>query len=68
MASVRLSVECKSEVTAEGGRNLHAHEVKAWLDSIPDGATLSQIIKDFGSQRDPDPVLVGLRAKWSETR
>lgn len=63
-----MNVECSSEVRGEAGDSLQAHEVKAWLEGVPNGARLIQIIKDFGSQRDPEPTLVGLRAKWSETR
>ena len=35
-----------------------------WLSHLPDGAELSAIIHDLGSQRDPIPTLVGLRATW----
>jgi hypothetical protein len=65
----KISVECHSELRSEKGDDyLQAHEIRRWLESVPDGATISQIIRDMGSQRDPMPVLVGLRAKWSETR
>lgn len=63
-----LAVECKSEVVGEAGDYLLAHEVKAWLMQVPNGAALSPIIKDFGTQRDPNETLVGLRAEWSENR
>jgi hypothetical protein len=45
-----------------------AHEVKAWIMQVPNGATVAPIIKDFGTQRDPDERLIGLRAEWSEGR
>ena len=64
----RINVECSSSVTAESGDYLDADTVRQWLQSVPNGATLSQIIKDLGNQRDPQPVLIGLRASWSETR
>jgi hypothetical protein len=63
-----MNVECKSAFEASAGDYLLAHEILEWLEGVPPGAVISAIIKDFGSQRDPAPTLVGLRAKWSETR
>lgn len=62
-----MDVQARAELRAED-ETLFAHEVRAWLEKVPDGASLTPIIKDFGSQRDPDEKLIGLRASWSETR
>jgi hypothetical protein len=66
--SAGLNVECRSEIIGEAGDYLQSHEVKAWLEGVPNGARITQIIKDFGTQRDPQETLVGLRAMWSEVR
>lgn len=43
-------------------------EIKDWYDSLPDDAILSPVMWDYGSQRDPDTRMIGLIAKWTETR
>lgn len=63
-----INVEMSSEIRTERDGMLLASDVKPWLDRLPDGAVLTQIIEDRGNQRDPWPVLVGLRATWSEVR
>lgn len=63
-----LSVDCRSEVRADSEHYLLASEVRSWIMQLPNGATLAPIIKDFGTQRDPDERLIGLRAEWSEGR
>lgn len=62
-----MNVECKSRLEP-GGDFVQAVEVKAWVADLPDGATIEAVSRDFGTQRDPDVRLVGLRASWSETR
>ena len=63
-----MQTECTSSVTAEPGDYLTAGDVAGWVSELPKGAQLSAITHDMGSQRDPMRVLVGLRAKWTETR
>lgn len=43
-------------------------ELSRWLDSLPADAVLSAVQVDKGSQRDPEIVLVGIRAVWDEVR
>ena len=62
-----MSIDCTAKLEAEG-EYLHAIRVREFVDTLPDGAVITAIIKDFGSQRDPEPRLVGLRASWSEQR
>lgn len=61
-------VECTSTVTAVPDEQLTAHSVAVWSAALPGDAVLTQIIRDRGTQRDPWPVLVGLKATWKETR
>lgn len=62
-----MSIDCTARIEAEGDY-LHAIRVREFVASLPDGAVISAVIKDFGNQRDPEPRLVGLRASWSEER
>jgi hypothetical protein len=63
-----MNVQCSSQTETEPGDLLNAAAVKSWLEGVPDGAIVSAIIRERGTQRDPEPTLVGLRAAWSETR
>lgn len=64
-----INVECNSSMSAETpGDYITAQAVRAWLEGIPNGAHIHAQMRDFGSQRDPEPRLVGLRATWSEVR
>lgn len=66
---MRINTDCTSEARAmEGDECLHVADVADWIAALPKGATLEGITRDFGSQRDPDERLVGLRARWSEGR
>jgi len=67
-AAEQVHVECSSTVTAEPGSYLMAHQIKAWLPGIPDGANVTAVTRQMGSQRDPVEATVGLTAKWSEVR
>lgn len=62
-----VSVECSSRVESDG-EDLQAIDVREWIYRIPDGATITAITRDVGSQRDPYIVTRGLLAKWSEVR
>lgn len=62
-----MSIDCVSRLEADGDY-LHAKKVRDWVADLPDGAVITQIIRDFGNQRDPELRLVGLRASWSEQR
>ena len=63
-----MQVECSSRIEADRGDYLQAGDVFDWVGTLPPDAHLTQIIRDYGNQRDPMPVLVGLIAKWRETR
>lgn len=67
------TVECVSKIEGavmSGDREgpVFSQNVREWLTNVPDGATITHIVRDFGNQRDPDVRLIGLRASWSETR
>lgn len=62
-------MNCTSEIMYdENSGYLHVADVTPWITGLPDGAALDMIVRDFGSQRDPAPRLIGLRASWSEGR
>ena len=62
-----INVETKAVLEAADPECLTAGEVKTWIAAVPNGATISPVLRDFGSQRDPDVRLAGLRATWSGT-
>lgn len=63
------TVKCSAEVRNEGDEQLTAdRSFSEWVRDLPADAKLSAISIDKGSQRDPWPVLVGLRATWEEER
>lgn len=59
--------EHTSKIEVADGDTLQAIDVRGWLLSsdIPDGAVITKIVRDFGTQRDPDVRLIGLRAEWA---
>ena len=61
------ALEVDDAIRAEND-TLLAEDVHKWLANVPEGATIHAVIRDLGSQRDPEPTLVGLRATWSEVR
>lgn len=61
-------VECTSKIEVERHQRLRAVDVRDWVAGLPEGAVLSAIQSDFGTQRDPEMRLMGLRAAWSEDR
>lgn len=64
-----INVECNSSMSAETPDSyITAEAVRSWLEGIPNGAHIHAQMRDFGSQRDPEPRLTGLRATWSEVR
>lgn len=64
-----MTTECTSEVRSDSGtERITAGEITAWIARLPKQALISAIEHDKGSQRDPWPVLVGLRATWTESR
>jgi hypothetical protein len=68
---VNVNVDCSSRFVLDGvppQALTVTPDLRAWLGDLPDGATLSAVIRDVGTQRDPEPRLIGLRATWSETR
>lgn len=60
----------KSRLTAEyrtdGEKQLTVGDIRTMIAGVPDEALVSAIRIDKGTQRDPWPVLVGLRAAWEE--
>lgn len=64
-----MTIDCRAEFTVdEPGDAVHVVRVRDWLSGLPDGAVLVAIMRDLGTQRDPRPTLIGLRATWSEQR
>ena len=63
------TVKCSAEFRPGGDEQLTADRALTdWIANLPAYATLSKIEIDKGNQRDPWPVLVGLRATWEEER
>jgi hypothetical protein len=64
-----VEVKCTSEFRPEEREPLEASiELVRWIGDLPAGAVLAPVTVDVGNQRDPWPVMVGLRANWTETR
>ena len=64
-----MNVKCSAEYRLDGDEQLTADRAFSdWVADLPASATLSPITVDKGSQRDPWPVLVGLRATWEDER
>lgn len=63
-----FEVTCKAAVRTEDSGQLTAVAVADLLRDVPPDARLFSIMHDKGTQRDPYPVLVGLRAVWTERR
>jgi hypothetical protein len=63
------SVQCSSEYRTDDNQPLAATpDLVDFITGLPEGAPLTPITVDKGNQRDPWPVLVGLRAQWQEQR
>ena len=62
-----IQLSAKTQLDAEGDEVTPA-ELSRWLEYVPPGASLKPVMKDFGSQRDPDYKFVGMVAQWVETR
>lgn len=54
-----------AQYVTEDNQRITTAEMVEFCRSVPDRAELSPIIRDLGSQRDPDPVMVGIHAKWT---
>jgi len=66
-----INIKSASTFGPEMGKSKPLEKTDAlaeWVVQLPDGAQLSAIIHDLGSQRDPVPTLVGIHATWEETR
>lgn len=61
------TVQCTAEFRADDQLTAD-RPLTDWIRDLPPAAALSPITVDKGSQRDPWPVLVGLRATWTEER
>ena len=62
------NVKCAAEFRP-GEEQLTANRsLTDFIAGLPATATLAPITVDKGSQRDPWPILVGLRATWEEER
>lgn len=61
------TVQCAAEFRADDQLTADL-SLTSWVRDLPANAALSPITVDKGSQREPWPVLVGLRATWTEER
>lgn len=64
-----ITVETSSKFTSDDAEvPLTLNQAfREWVQALPDHAVLTPITRDKGDQREPWPVLVGLRAAWTET-
>lgn len=62
------TVRCTSEFRSNTPALTASAKFVTWVHGLPASAALSPITVDKGTQRDPYPVLVGLRATWDEER
>jgi hypothetical protein len=65
MITVKLSAEFQTE---DGDQLTATREYTDWVADLPSSAELHPVTVDKGNQRDPWPVLVGMRATWEEQR
>lgn len=62
-------VKCVAEYRRDDAEQLVADRAFSdWVRDLPADAALAPIEIDKGSQRDPWPVLIGIRATWEEIR
>lgn len=62
---ITSEVTCATEVVASTlGKSLTPEELRDWIRDVPDDATLTPLMGDRGSQRDPDRYLRGMKAVW----
>lgn len=61
-------VKCSAEFRTDGEQLTADLALVDFIRDLPADAVLQSIIHDKGSQRDPWPILVGLRATWEEAR
>lgn len=47
-----------------GSPGVTAGQLREFVEALPDHAEINAIMRDRGSQRDPEPYLFGLIAKW----
>lgn len=47
-----------------GSSGVTAGQLREFIAALPDEAEINAIMRDRGSQRDPDPYLHGLNARW----
>lgn len=63
------AVKCVSEFRTESAEQLTASRaLTEFIRDLPADAVLAPVTVEKGNQRDPWPVLVGLRATWEEER
>lgn len=62
------TVKCSAEFRSEGDRLTADRSLTDFITNLPADAALAPITVEKGSQRDPWPVMVGLRATWEEER
>jgi hypothetical protein len=63
------TLKCSTEFVTGDNEQLTAdQDLTDFIRNLPADAKLSPVIHDKGNQRDPWPVLVGLRASWEEER
>lgn len=47
-----------------GAPGITAAQLREFVTALPDEAEIAAIMRDRGSQRDPEPYLHGLTARW----
>lgn len=60
-----MVINCTAEFKVN---DITTEALKQFLESIPPNARLSPIMKEIGTQRDPEQKWIGLRAIWQEQR
>lgn len=64
-----MKVESTAEFRTDNDEPLTASAAYSiWVNKLPGHATLTPIQIDQGTQREPWPVTVGMRASWDEER
>lgn len=45
---------------------MNARAIRDFIDQVNPTAIVTPVIVDIGTQRDPERIMVGLRAEWTE--
>jgi hypothetical protein len=68
VAAMKPTIKHSARLEHEWGNNdpLTVHEVQTFLNHLPPQGKIVPIIRDVGSQRDPDRRMIGMNVVWED--